>query len=132
MHMGRRCPAQQRHVHVYLPLQEPAKFQPSLIHMPTPACASSLRAGSDPQSGRLSAPSSTSTAGPSPEALHPTPSRHPQPMQPPGLVHVPGVGPAHVWQGCFGASSAPRWASAGNARRPAEAAASTDSYRCIA
>lgn len=122
----------QRRVHVYLLLQEPAKFQPSLIDMPTPACASSLGAGSDPQSGRLSVPSSTSTAGPSPEALHPTPTHRPQPMQPPGLLHVPRAGPAHVWQGCFGAGSAPWWVSAGKAGRPAEATASPDSYRRIA
>lgn len=87
MHMGRRCPAQQRRVRVYLLLQEPAKFQPSLIRTPAPACASALGAGSDPQSGRPSVPSSISTAGPSPEALHPTPTHRPQPVRPPRLLH---------------------------------------------
>lgn len=56
-------------------------------------------------SRRLSAPSSTST-------LAPAPTRHPQ------LLHVPGAGPARAWQGCFGAGSALRWASAGNAADP--------------
>lgn len=73
-------------------------------------------------------PSSTLTAGPSPKVL----DRHPQPLQPPGLLHVPGAGPTHVWQGCFRGSSAPWGVSAGIARRPAEATALTDSDRCLA
>lgn len=107
MRMGRRCSAQQRHVRVLLLLQEPDKSQPSLIHMPAPACASSLGTGSDSQSVRLPVLSSTYMAGLSPEALHPTPTLHLQPVQPPGLLHVPDAGSSHVWQASFGASSVP-------------------------
>lgn len=105
MHTGRRCSAPQWPVRVFLLLQEPDKFRPSLIHTPAPACASSLGAGSDPQSTRL--PVLSYMDGLSPEALHPTPTLHLQPVQPPGLLHVPGAGSSHVWQGCSGASSVP-------------------------
>lgn len=42
-----------------------------------------------------------SRAGPRPKVLHPTPTHLSQPMQPPELLHVPGAGPTHVWQGCL-------------------------------
>lgn len=128
MHMGRRCPAQQRRVHVYLLLQEPAKFQPSLIQMPTPACASSLGARSDLKQEAVSAVQHL-YSWPQPRGT--APHSH-SPCSRSGSSTCSGRDPFTVG----GDASEPvlpcRWVSAGNAGTHAEAAASTDSHKCIA
>lgn len=89
-----RCPGQQRHMRIYLFLQELAKHNPSLIYKPAPARASPLPAGSEPQAGRLSvttAPPQPSISS-SPKALHPSPPCYPQPMPQPELHHSCSAG----------------------------------------
>jgi len=110
MHMGRRCPAQQRHMRVYLLLQEPAKFQPSLTHMPT---------GSDPQSGRLSAPQ----LSPASRRCTPLP---PVAHSPCSSSTCPGQDPL-----TFGRDGLELVLPRGG-HSASNAAASTDSYRCVA